>query len=207
MVEVRQISGLWKFKGFAVEVPGDLFVNEDTHTITLRFTISMGMSAVERIFPRNTWVDYIYGTLVDDRPYVICGGVVNVNRFTFDGRGCFGYGEVVVWYVFDGLCFSEEAQLSIRRLTVDFGEIVGWARICNFMVKKDESARSSYSWNRISQAELKLSANDFIYFNSGVHLPDELGWERKLTLWQNEDVNFCYSPLTEWRHAIVETEE
>lgn len=204
MAEVRQISGLWKFKGLAVEVPGDLFVNEDTHTITLRFTINMGMSEAERIFPRNTRVDYIYGTSVDGRPYVICGGVVNVNRFTFDGRGCLGYGEVVVWYVFDGLRFSEEAQLSIRRLTVDFGEIVGWARICNFMVRKDESSRSSYSWNRISQAELQLSANDFIYFNSGVNLPGELGWERKLTLWQNVDVNFCYPPLMEWRHAIVD---
>jgi len=194
---VRQISGLWQIPGLIGEVPGDLLIDYERRSVVLNFTADLGMTDANNVFPDHKKISVVRGKSVDGIPFALAECYVSVRRFTQDARGFRAFGSVTVLYAFEGLRLPiTDTPIEFTRASVDFGEIVGWARLSNFTSTNEECAHTSYSWNRISEKELPIGSDQYVYFSSKCTFPGCPNWSRDLILKQGVDVGFCYANLT-----------
>ena len=195
---IRQISGRWRIPGLVDTVPGELRVDDERRTVVLSFCATLGIAEAHKVFPDRVKLPVICGESVDGVPYVLGECFVWVNNFTQDAKGERAYGTVNVSHAFEGLRLPlTESPLEFTHVTVDFGEIVGWARLCNFNSSKEECRHPIYSWNNsVGSKELPLGPGHDVSFGAKARFVGCPCWSRKLTLEQGVNADFCYSKLT-----------
>lgn len=194
---VRQISGKWKIPGLVEEVPGDLHIDDELRSVVLSFCAALGKEETHEPFPDRMKISDVCGKSVDGVSFVLGECYVTITRSMMDANGFRAYGSVTALYVFEGLEPPiTDTPLEFTRASVDFGEIVGWARLSNFTSRDKESSGYVYSWNQIKSKMLPLGDGQDVFFGSKCIFPGGPGWRRELTLTQGVSTDFCYPMLT-----------
>lgn len=203
---IRQISGRWRIPGLVDTVPGELRVDDERRTVFLTFCAPLGIHDANKVFPDRVKLPVICGESVDGISYALGECYVSVRQFNFDAKGARAHGTATASYAFEGLRLPlTDSPLEFTRVSVDFGEIVGWARLCNFDSTYDESENPVYSWNNsVGPRELPLGRGREAVFSAKASFVGSPVWGRKLTIEQGVNTDFCYPKLTPFSTIVAD---
>lgn len=190
----NKIYGRWKTLSSAIELEGNLIVDEEKRKLFLELLIpDPGDGGPTAGFERGTVFPLIQGSLFG-------GGSILLHNCTCLGTSGF-LGDVLQLihceYGFYGLRIEEEYQFRFSEICVTYDGMLEWTHLCRFEQRFDEDRHLSLHWFGEENITLKVSNDLNIDFspsvssNRGMFDPDAI-------MTQSVVVRFEYAQEVEW---------
>lgn len=156
MSELQKYGGAWKLFEKEQLYQGDLHINMDKRIIALEILIP---ASEENPMPSTLYkgrIPYICGTLFSGAKILLFQCTTGKEH-----HRVMSYTQQIIYadYAFWGLEVKTEEEIKFTNVTVDFGEIIGWAGLCGYNWDFNENGCSNLLWDHKDPVTFQLNEN------------------------------------------------
>ena len=202
MSEIQKYSGMWKF--FEDETPyqGELHINTDDNVIVLNTIIPANEQIPMPRPPYKGKIPYICGKLFSGTKVLL------YNCFTGQETTRVGsHTQQIVYadYAFWGLEVSSEDEIRFLGAVFDFGKIIEWSGLCNYVWNHTDDGLITIEWQNKEPITLQLTDYSVSISPSGGTVKGN--WhDTEITIRQHILFEFNYTSPVTWERIINDSQ-
>lgn len=200
-MENTKYGGTWKIYESNAVFHGELHINEEKRIVALELLIPAAEDNPMPNPPYKGRIPYICGTLFSGARVLLYNCETEGEHHHF---GQFTRQVIYADYAFWGLSVSTQDEIAFHKMYLDFGNILAWARLCDYDWDFSDSGGVNLIWKSKKPVSLhlneKLTAT--LFPTQGKTSMDR--YAREISARQSIVIELCYAEPVRWEKILAD---
>lgn len=198
----KKYGGSWKIFECNTAYQGELHINMEKHVVALELLIPAEENNPMPSPPYKGRIPYICGTLFSGARVLLYNCETEGEHHHF---GKFTRQMIHADYAFWGLSVSSQDEIVFSKVYLDFGNILAWARLCDYHWDFSESSGVNLVWKNKEPVSLELSDQLVVtLFPTQGNISMER-YAGEICARQYVTVELCYNEPVRWEQILEDT--